>query len=223
MPSDEEDTSAGPVAYGGDASAEEDRSPVESSDTDTPPSEERSDDTDPKSESEPEPEPESESESEPDEENDDEEEIDPASIDAVETILVDPEDVVEAAAYNGQEDIGRKGKAVFGLTPPFEGTVEPTIRHLDDDSTESKADDEVHLRPFRFVAEGRRVIEQRPTRRLAKEELDAEDPDETAIEGWLDEAMETWKDHVRENLVGSVDIYSAHGMAFVDVEYEKRQ
>lgn len=231
MPSDEEDTSTGPVTYDGDTSAEEDRSPVESSETDpeTVPSKERSDDTEPRTETESEaapesgPESESESESRDDADGKDQEEIDPASVDAVETILVDPEDVVEAAAYNGQEDIGRKGKAVFGLTPPFEGTVEPTIRHLDDDSTESKADDEVHLRPFRFVAEGRQVIEQRPTRRLAKEELDAEDPDETTIEGWLDEAMETWKAHVRENLVGSVDIYSAHGMAFVDVEYEKRQ
>lgn len=148
-------------------------------------------------------------------------EIDPESIDAIETIVVDPEDVVETAAYNGQEDIGRKGKAVFGLTPPFRGTVEPTIRHLADDSTESKAENEVHLRPFRFVAKGQQVIEQRPTRRLAREELDADDPDEATIEAWIDEAMGAWKDHVRENLVGSIDVYSAHGMAFVDVEYEE--
>ncbi len=145
---------------------------------------------------------------------------DARSVTDIETIVIDPDDIVEAAAYNGQEDIGRKGKAVFGLTPPFGERVEPTIRHLADDSTESKAEDEVHLRPFRFVAEGRQVIEQRPTRRLAKEELDADDPDESAIEAWIDEAMETWKTHVRENLVGSVDIYSAHGMAFVSVEYQ---
>ena len=151
------------------------------------------------------------------------EESDSKSVTDIETIVVDPDEVVEAAAYNGQEDIGRKGKAVFYLTPPFGERAEPTIRHLADDSTESKADDEIHLRPFRFIAEGRQVIEQRPTRRLAKEELDADEPEEATIEAWIDEAMETWKDHVRENLVGSVDIYSAHGMAFVSVEYEKAE
>jgi molecular chaperone DnaK (HSP70) len=145
------------------------------------------------------------------------------SIGDVETIRVDPDDVVRSLAYNGQEDIGPKGKAVFSLTPPFEEPVEPSIRHLDDDSTESKADDEIHIRPFRFVMEGRQVIEQRPTRRLAKAELDAEDPDEAAIEAWIDEAMETWKTHIRENFAESVDIYSPQGMAFVDVEYAESE
>jgi hypothetical protein len=220
MPSDEEDTSTEPAPDDGSASAGDDRTPAEASGA-----EEGADPTGSGASSDPgtKADPEDEEENEGEEQAEDGEEIDPNSIDAVETIVIDPEAVVEAAAYNGQEDIGRKGKAVFGLTPPFEGAVEPTIRHLADDSTESKADDEVHLRPFRFVAGGRPVIEQRPTRRLAKEELDAEDPDEATIEAWIDEAMETWKDHVRENLVGSVDIYSAHGMAFVDVEYEERE
>jgi len=133
------------------------------------------------------------------------------------------DDVVRSLAYNGQEDIGPKGKAVFSLTPPFEEPVEPSIRHLDDDSTESKADDEIHIRPFRFVMEGRQVIEQRPTRRLAKAEIDAEDPDDAAIEAWIGEAMETWKAHIRENLAESVDIYSPQGMAFVDVEYAESE
>ncbi|MEF8778945.1 MAG: hypothetical protein V5A36_08540 [Natronomonas sp.] len=145
------------------------------------------------------------------------------SIADVETIRIDPDDIVQSLAYNGQADIGRKGKAVFSLTPPFGESVEPSIRHLDDDSTESKADDEIHIRPFRFVMEGRQVIEQRPTRQLAKAELDAEDPDEVAIEAWIDDAMETWKTHIRGNLAESVDIYSPQGMAFVDVEYTESE
>ena len=64
------------------------------------------------------------------------------------------------------------------------------------------------------------MIEQRPTRQLAAEEMDADDPTDAAIEAWIDEAMETWKDHVRGNLAESVDIFSPHGMAIVDVEYE---
>ena len=152
-----------------------------------------------------------------------EKEADPASISRIETVRVDPEDVVQAIAYNGQEDIGRKGKAVFSLTPPFEEVVVPSIRHLADDSTESKADGEIHLRPFRFVSGGRRAVDQRPTRQLAREELDADDPDEATIEAWINEAMETWKGYVRENLIESVDIFSPHGMAIVNVEYESAE
>ncbi len=144
------------------------------------------------------------------------------SVTDVETIVVDSADVIRAFAYNGQEDIP-KGKAIFALTPPFGETVEPTMQHLDDDLTSGTPGDEVHIRPFRFVTDGRRVIEQRPTRQLAKEELEAEDPDDSAIEAWIDEAMETWKAHARDNLVDSVDIYTPHGMAFIDVEYRDEE
>ena len=150
----------------------------------------------------------------------DDEDVDPESISTIDRIVLDPEKLVQAVAYNGQEDIGQKSKAVYSLRPPFAPTVGPTLKHLEEQSTEGKADDEIHLRPFRFVVEGRAVIEQRPTRPLAKEELDAEEPTEAAIEAWIDEAMETWKDHVRGNLAESVDIFSPHGMAIVDVEYD---
>lgn len=154
------------------------------------------------------------------ESTDQEEESDPESISTINRLRLDPNEVIETIAYNGQADIGQRGKAVYSLSPPFDETVEPTLKHLEDDSTESERDDEIHLRPFRFVAEGRRVVDQRPTRRLAKEELDGDDPDEATIEAWIDEAMETWKDHIRENLAPSVDIFSPHGMAIVHVEYD---
>lgn len=177
------------------------------------PNEPEDDDADPE-------ESESDAEDEPkDDDAEDEPDADPDSIDAIETIRVDPDDVVSAIAYNGQEDLGKKGKAVFALIPPFEATVEPSLRHLAEDSTESKAEGEIHLRPFRFVAEGRRVVEQRPTRRLAKQKLDAEEPTEEELEAWVDEALETWKAHVRDNFVDSIDVFSPHGMALIDVEY----
>ena len=150
----------------------------------------------------------------------DDEDVDPESISAIDRIVLDPEELVQAVAYNGQEDIGQKSKAVYSLRPPFAPTVRPSMKHLEEHSVEGKADDEIHLRPFRFVVEGRAVIEQRPTRQLAAEEMDADDPTDAAIEAWIDEAMETWKDHVRGNLAESVDIFSPHGMAIVDVEYE---
>jgi hypothetical protein len=148
------------------------------------------------------------------------EDVDPESISAIDRIVLDPETLVDMLAYNGQEDIGQKSKAVYSLRPPFARTVEPTLKHLEEHSVEGKADDEIHLRPFRFVVEGRAVIEQRPTRPVAKEEMDADEPTDAAIKAWIDEAMETWKDHVRGNLAESVDIFSPHGMAIVDVEYE---
>jgi hypothetical protein len=145
---------------------------------------------------------------------------DSESIDNIERVRLNPDEIVEMLAYNGQEDIGDKGKVVFSLQPPFGETVEPTLRHLDEDSTESKAEGEINLRPFRLVVEGRQVVEQRPTRQLAIEELDEDDPDDAAIEAWIDDAMETWKAHVRENLAESVDIFSPHGMTIISVEYE---
>ena len=160
------------------------------------------------------------SDGEADEGDESDEDIDPESISAIDRIVLDPEKLVEMLAYNGQEDIGQKSKAVYSLQPPFAPAVEPALKHLEEKSTEGKADDEIHLRPFRFVVDGRAVIEQRPTRQVATEEIDAEDPTDAAIEAWIDEAMETWKGHVRENLAESVDIFSPHGMAIVDVEYE---
>ncbi|MFO7926538.1 MAG: hypothetical protein ACQET5_08360 [Halobacteriota archaeon] len=154
------------------------------------------------------------------EDEDGEETIDPKSISNIERIVMDADELVRAFAYNGQEDISEKGKVVFSLTPPFTEAVEPTLRHLEEDSREGKVDGEIHLRPFRFVVDGRQVIEQRPTRRLAIEELEEDEPDETTIETWLDEAMETWTSHVRDNLAESVDIFSPNGMAIVRVEYE---
>lgn len=160
------------------------------------------------------------SDGEADEGDESDEDIDPESISAIDRIVLDPEKLVEMLAYNGQEDIGQKSKAVYSLQPPFAPAVEPALKHLEEKSTEGKADDEIHLRPFRFVVDGRAVIEQRPTRQVATEEIDAEDPTDAAIEAWIDEAMETWKSHVRENLAESVDIFSPHGMAIVDVEYD---
>ena len=145
---------------------------------------------------------------------------DPESISNIDRIVLDPDELVQTLAYNGQEDIGQKSKAVYVLAPPFGETARPALRHLSEDSTERKSDAEIHMRPFRFVVEGRSVIEQRPTRTLAMEQLGAEDPSEAAIEAWIDEAMLTWKEHVRDNLAESVDIFSPHGMAIVDVAFE---
>ena len=152
--------------------------------------------------------------------NTEDEQADPGSISRIERMLMDPEQIIDAVAYNGQEDIGRKEKTVFWLSPPFDETVEPTLRHLEDDSTKHETDDEIRLRPLRFVVDGRRVLEQRPTRKLAVEKLDADAPDDATIEAWIDEAMDTWKAHVRDALTDSVDIFSPHGMTIVNVEYK---
>jgi hypothetical protein len=160
------------------------------------------------------------SEAATDEPEETEPEADPDSISRIDVIRVDPEAVIEAIAYNGQEDIGQKSKTVFTLSPPFKSTVEPTLQHLEEETGGGDPNSEIKLRPFRFVAEGRQIVDQRPTRKLALENLDSDDPTEATIEAWIDEAMEVWKDHIRENLVGSVDIFTPQEMEFVSVEYD---
>jgi hypothetical protein len=197
MPSDEENTPVGDVPDAHDTPGESDVSEAENANSTS----------------------DSNGDSEEHDTAPDDEGTDTRSVTDIETIVVDPDDIIQAIAYNGQEDIGEKSKVVFSLQPPFDEPVEPTIKHLEEDSTAGQEDDEIHIRPFRFVMDGRQVVEQRPTRQLAKEELDDEDPDETAIEEWIDEAMETWKAHIRENFAESVDIYSSGGMAFIDIEF----
>ncbi|CAI48813.1 uncharacterized protein NP_1444A [Natronomonas pharaonis DSM 2160] len=148
---------------------------------------------------------------------------DNTSIDDIETLVVDPDDVVQALAYNGQEEVGIDQKVSFELTPPFEAEAEPELVHIEDDTTKVDLEGAVRIRPFRFVEEGRQVVEQRPTRELALEELDAADPKEATIDEWIDEALETWKEHVREHRADVVDVYASHGMAIIDVEYTDSQ
>jgi hypothetical protein len=201
MPSDEENTPVGDIPDSDDAPGKNDVPEAENANSTPDPNDDgEEEDTEP-----------------------DDEETGTKSVTDIEAIVVDPDDVVQAIAYNGQEDIGEKSKVVFSLQPPFDEPVEPTIKHLEEDSTAGQEDDEIHIRPFRFVMDGRQVVEQRPTRQLAKEELGDEDPDETAIEEWIDGAMETWKAHILENFAQSVDIYSSDGMAFIDVEFRSEE
>ena len=143
-------------------------------------------------------------------------EPDPGSIEDVETVVVDPDVVLEGMARNAKLDERAAGKAVLRLEPPFEETVRTEVHHLEEDE---QLEDAYHLRPFRFVEEGRGLLDQYPTRELAREEL-GEDADEAAVEEWLEAAMATWTEYARGHLVDSVDGYFRHGTLLADVEYE---
>jgi len=79
---------------------------------------------------------------------------DPESISNIDRIVLDADELVQTLAYNGQEDIGQKNKAVYVLAPPFGETARPTLRHLVGGLHGKKSDEEIHMRPFRFVVDG---------------------------------------------------------------------
>jgi hypothetical protein len=141
------------------------------------------------------------------------------SIENIETIVVEPDDVVELMAHNGREGELAKGKGAFVLSPPYHERMEPSIRYLDSEALSEVDADDVRLRPLHFVREGKGALEQRPTRTLAHEKLD-DDPDEATVDEWLEAAMAEWEEYVRENLLGMTQVFSPHGMVVADVEYE---
>lgn len=142
------------------------------------------------------------------------------SIENIETIVVDPDDVVELMAHNGREGELAKGKGAFVLSPPYHERMEPSIRYLDSEALSEVDADDVRLRPLHFVREGKGALEQRPTRTLAHEKLD-DDPGEATVDEWLEAAMAEWEEYVRGNLLGMTQVFSPHGMVVADVEYEE--
>ena len=141
------------------------------------------------------------------------------SIQDIQTVVVDPEDVVEALAHNGHSGDMATGKAVFSLVPPFEPRVELSIHYLGNDTSDDAVGDRYHIRPLRFVEEGKAVLAQRPTHATARDHI-GEDADRRTLQEWTDAALQKWKAHVRDNLVDQIDIYADHGLAVVDVVYE---
>lgn len=158
-------------------------------------------------------------------------EADEASVEDVETLVVDPDDVVENMRFNGNPDDISAGKAVFTLSPPFDERLEPSVHHLESTDLDTSQmdettldtdvdDDEYNLRPLRFVEDGLAVLEQRPTPALAEKNL-GEDATDEEIEAWIDAALETWGAHVRDHLKSTVDLATDHGIHFIDVEYDE--
>lgn len=161
----------------------------------------------------------------------DEVQVEVESLEDIERLVVDPDDIVESMRFNGNEDDISKGKAVLRLTPPFGETVEPEVHHLESEELAAEDMDEealvydyesatFNLRPLRFVEDGRAVLDQRPTPVLAEEELDVEEPTDEEVAAWVDAALETWESHIRDNLKSYVDLTHSHGIVFVDVEYD---
>lgn len=102
------------------------------------------------------------------------------SIDDVETLVVDPDDVYEAMWHNGDPSERVKGKAVFILSPPFDEEMELSIEYLEE--LDEPDEETIRIRPFRFIMEGRQVLDQRPSRALAKKELGEDDEEDTEAE-----------------------------------------
>lgn len=99
------------------------------------------------------------------------------SIDDVETLVVSPDDVYGAMWHNGDPSERVKGKAVFIVSPPFDEEMEPPIEYLEE--LDEPDEETIRIRPFRFIMEGRQVLDQRPSRALAKKELGEDDEEDT--------------------------------------------
>lgn len=155
---------------------------------------------------------------------------DEPSLGDVETVVVEPGDVLEGMTYNADPGPKIEDRYVFTLEPPFSETMrlepepldvepDPDVETAENRST-IDAGDSNHVRPFRFVEDGDGALRQYPSKQLAREEL-GEDADESDLEAWQEAAMDRWESYVLENLSDSLEVFTSHDVAFIDVEYEE--
>ena len=147
----------------------------------------------------------------------------------IETIVVDPDDVIEALRFNGQPpEYKNRRRAVIRLHPAFEAEQEGSLFYTEQGNyyPPEMSPKPIHLRPGLFVNDDAMPIPHRGEERSrARDELD--DPTDEEIEEWVETAFEVWENDVRQRLV---DELSESGvvwgqdevdvLAGVSVEYE---
>lgn len=148
----------------------------------------------------------------------------------IETIAVNPDDIVEALRFNGQppEYTGRRA-AVLRLTPPIKPEMSASVYYSEEGNyyPPDMNPKPVHLRPEIFVSDDVMPVPSRNDERArAREDLD--EPTEAEIGEWVATAFDVWEGEVRNRLV---DELSESGilrgrdevdvLAGVSVEYEQ--
>lgn len=121
----------------------------------------------------------------------------------IETIVVDPDDIIEALRFNGQPpEYKNQRRAVIRLHPPFTAVQEASVFYTEQGNyyPPEMSPKPVHLRPELFVSDDAMPIPHRGEERSqARDELD--DPTDEEIEEWVETAFEVWEEDVRTLLV----------------------
>jgi len=124
------------------------------------------------------------------------------------TVVVDPDDVIEALRFNGRPDSYKNQRsAAIRIEPPFENESGTMIFYTEEgnyDPSETNPKP-VDINPGVFVDEN--VVDQpirSDERTRAKDELD--EPTEEEIEECVDMAFEVWESEVRNRIKTEADI-----------------
>lgn len=150
--------------------------------------------------------------------------LDPRNI--IDTVVVDPNDVIEALRFNSQpRDYTNQRSAVIRINPPFQSESTASIYYSEEGNHYPPEMDPqpIHINPRVFVDDPAVDIPIRGDERArAREELD--DPTDDDIEEFVAQAFEVWEDHARKALVDETDINDSersHGdKHVVSIKYE---
>jgi hypothetical protein len=144
----------------------------------------------------------------------------------IDTVVVDPDDIIEALRFNGQPpEYTNQRSAVIRISPPFDAESTTSIHYSEEGNyyPPEMSPQPIHINPRVFVGEN--VINQpnRSDERFrAKDELD--EPTDEEIEEFVDMAFEVWESEVRNALLEETDINDSerqHGEEHVvSVRYE---
>lgn len=143
----------------------------------------------------------------------------------IKTIVVDPDDIVEALRFNAQPpEYTNRRRAVIRVSPPFGETVNASV-HYSEEGTyypPGMSPKPLHINPGVFVEDrdDTRVPFRNDARARAREMLD--DPAEEEVDEWVATEFEHWEEAVRMFPTDEADI---SGPEFgeehsVTVEYE---
>jgi len=125
----------------------------------------------------------------------------------VATVLVDPDDVIEALRFNGRPDSYKNQRsAAIRIEPPFMNESGTMIVYTEEGNYPPETNPKpVDINPRVFVAENTMNQPIRSDERArAKDELD--EPTEEEIEECVDMAFEVWESEVRNRIKTEADI-----------------
>ena len=126
----------------------------------------------------------------------------------VDTVVVDPDDVIAALRFNGRPpEYKNQVSAVIRITPPFETESGTTIGRTEEGNyyPSDMKPKPMHINPRVFVDEN--VVDQpirSDERTRARDVLD--EPTEEEIEECVDMAFEIWESEVRNGIKTEADI-----------------
>jgi hypothetical protein len=134
----------------------------------------------------------------------------------IETVVVDPEDVIEALRRN-QEAEDPLCRHVLRLTPPFEEEIraEAYVQEGPERYRPDREPEPLHLDPATFVRnedgdhpnETHITVPARARAREAAREDHGDDVDETTVDEYHGRALEEWEKLVRDSFVTTIRIH----------------